>query len=62
MKASTGNSEKQKRPYFPPKLKEITQEQAEQLVKDRTNCSDSEAEDIVESLLRERDQPHWRAS
>ena len=50
MKEKTPNSETQKRPYSPPKLTKVTPEQAEQMVKDRTNCSDSEAKQFMESL------------
>jgi hypothetical protein len=50
MKDRSANSAKQKRPYFPPKLAEVSPEQAEEFLKDRTNCSDSEAKNIVESL------------
>jgi hypothetical protein len=56
MKESAVNSEKHKRPYFPPELTEVTPEHAKKILKDRANCSDSEAKEIVESLRREQYQ------
>jgi hypothetical protein len=50
------------RPYSPPELTEVTPKQAEEIVKARTNFSDSEAKKIVESLLREPDELREKAS
>jgi len=60
MKEISGNPKKQKRPYLPPKATEVTSEQAEQLAKDRMKCSDSEAKEILESLLRKKTQGQAR--
>jgi hypothetical protein len=43
-----------KKVYFPPAATKLTQEQARQFVAGRADCSDQEAEDLLESLLRER--------
>jgi hypothetical protein len=56
MKESMVNLGKQKRPYSPPQVKEVTPQQAEAFIKERTNCSDSEGEKIVESLSRKQYQ------
>jgi hypothetical protein len=62
IKESRTHSKMKKRPYLPPEARKLTREQAEELVKNRTNCGDSEAKDIVESLLRERDERDRKSS
>jgi hypothetical protein len=62
MKDKAVDSEKQKRPYTTPEVTELTLKRAEEIVKDRTNCSDLEAKEIVESLLRERAEQDQKAS
>jgi hypothetical protein len=47
--------ESQKKPYFPPTVKELTLEQARAFVSERANCSDQEAADLLESLRREQE-------
>ncbi|GEM_PF-3417519 len=43
---------KQKRPYLPPALTELTGEQAIKLVAERNNCSEQEAAKLVDSLRK----------
>jgi hypothetical protein len=50
------DSEGKKKPYCPPAVTKLTREQAKQFVADRTNCSDQEAADFLESLRREQRQ------
>lgn len=55
----------EKKQYFPPQVTKLTQDQARQFVKDRTNRSDHEVDDLLESLRQEgcdqRDQ-HQKTS
>lgn len=44
---------KEKKPYSPPKLTKLTAVQVTQFVMDRTDCSNQEAEDFLDSLRRE---------
>jgi hypothetical protein len=48
------DSRKMKKKYFPPTVTKLTQDQAKQLVKDRTNQSDQEADDVLNSLRQEQ--------
>ena len=48
------DSKGNKKPYAPPTVTKLPPEQAKQFVADRTNCSDQEAADILESLRREQ--------
>jgi hypothetical protein len=48
------DSEGKKKPYAPPTVTRLPPERAKQFVADRTNCSDQEAADILESLRREQ--------
>ncbi len=50
------DSEGKKKPYSPPTITKMTPEQARQYVVDRTNCSEQEAADFLESLRREQQQ------
>jgi hypothetical protein len=43
-----------KKAYLPPAVTKLTQEQAKQFVAGRAHCSGQEAEDLLESLLREQ--------
>jgi hypothetical protein len=56
MKKENGrlSSKKKKRPYSPPTMTKLTPEQAKQFVVEHANCSDREAEDLLESLRREQ--------
>ena len=42
-----------KKPYSPPALTELTQEQAIKLVAKRKNCSEEEAAEFLESLRKQ---------
>jgi hypothetical protein len=44
------DSRGEKRPYSSPAVTKLTPEQAADNVKDRTNCSEQEAKEFVESL------------
>jgi hypothetical protein len=46
-----------KKPYSPPDITPLSLEQAKQFVSRRTNCSDPEATEFLESLRREHQQP-----
>ena len=48
--------ERKKQPYFPPKAKKLTLEQAKQFVACHAEYSDQEAAAILESLRREQQQ------
>jgi hypothetical protein len=48
------DSKAKKKPYSPPTVAKLTPEQAKQFVAHRTNCSDQEAADFLESLRREQ--------
>jgi hypothetical protein len=50
------DSEGEKKSYSPPTVTKLTPEQARQFVKGRTNCSDQEAADFLESMRREQQQ------
>jgi hypothetical protein len=50
------DSHGKKRPYSSPAVTKLTTQQAEDIVKDRTNCSEQEAGEFVESLRREQYQ------
>jgi len=50
------DSEGTKKPYSPPTLTKLTPEQARHFVAHRTNCSDQEAQDALESLRQEEEQ------
>jgi hypothetical protein len=49
-----GNHNLEKPPYLSPKATKVGPAQAEQILRDRTKCTDSEAKTILESLLREQ--------
>jgi len=44
---------KERKPYSPPKVTKLTAVQAKQFVMDRTDYSDQEAEDLLDSQRRE---------
>ena len=48
------SQDKKKKPYSPPTLTKLTPEQAKKLVADRKNCSEEEAADFLNSLLRQQ--------
>jgi AmiR/NasT family two-component response regulator len=48
------SQDKKKKPYSPPTLTKLTPEQAKKLVADRKNCSEEEAADFLNSLLRQK--------
>ena len=48
------DSESKKRPYSPPSVRKLTLEQAKQVVASHANCSDQKAGELLESLLRDR--------
>jgi hypothetical protein len=48
------DSESKKQPYSPPSVRKLTLEQANQFVASRTNCSDQEAAELLESLRQEQ--------
>lgn len=50
------DSKGKKKPYSTPTVTKLTPEQAKQFVVERTNCSDQEAADVLESLRREQQQ------
>jgi hypothetical protein len=56
------DSKGKKKPYSPPAVTKLTLEQAKQFVADRTNCSDQEAADILESLRREQQRNQEKQS
>lgn len=41
-----------KKPYNPPILKELTEEQAKKLVADRKNCTEEEATELLKHLRK----------
>ncbi len=43
-----------KKSYSPPTVSKLTKDQAKQFVTDRTNCSQQEADEVLESLEGER--------
>ncbi len=48
------SQDKKKKPFSPPTLTTLTPEQAKKLVADRKNCSEEEAADFLNSLLRQQ--------
>ena len=55
-----GNHNMEKRPYLAPKAVKVDIEQAEEILRDRTKCTDSEAKTILEPLLREQRQRKYQ--
>jgi hypothetical protein len=55
-------SEGKKKRYSPPTVTKHTLEQAKQFVVDRTNCTDQEAVDLLESLRRKQQQSEKESS
>jgi hypothetical protein len=45
-----------KKPYFPPVLRNLTQEQAKKIIAQRKNCTEEEAAQFLDSLQRQRQQ------
>lgn len=54
------SKDKKKKPYSSPKSTKLTLEQAKKVVADRTNCSEEEAADFLESLRQQNDK--WKRS
>ncbi len=52
----------EKRPYLAPKATKVDPDQAEEILRDRTKCTDSEAKTILESLLREQRQREYQTT
>jgi hypothetical protein len=48
------SEDQKKKPYSPPTLTKLTPEQAKKFVADRNNCSEEEAADFLNSLLRQQ--------
>lgn len=46
--------EPRKKSYSPPTVSKLTEDEAKKFVADRTNCSDEEAQDVLESLREEQ--------
>jgi hypothetical protein len=52
----------EKRHYLAPKATEVDLAQAEESLRDRTKCTESEAKTIMESLLREQRQKKYQTA
>jgi hypothetical protein len=52
----------EKRPYSAPKATKVDPAQAEEILTDRTKCTDSEAKTILEPLLREQRQRKYQTA
>jgi hypothetical protein len=46
-----------KKTYSPPTVTKLTRDEAKQFVTDRTNCSQQEADEVLESL--EEEKQNW---
>lgn len=57
-----GNHNMEKRPYLAPKATKVDPAQAEEILRDRTKCTESEAKTILESLLREQRQREYQTA
>lgn len=51
-----------KKQYFSPALRNLTSEQAKQMIADGKNCSDEEAAEFLASLQRPKHQTHERGN
>ena len=45
-----------KKPYSPPALRNLTPEQAKKIIADSRDCSEEEAAEFLQSLLRQKPQ------